>query len=163
MLPDIDLADIHGQFKFNFEHAAIPRDDSKKLLDWAFLRDFERNGPSLYRIFRTTLEGWKRYKNDPDPRIRERFEFEVRQLKSAASACLWAMERRLKKTNQAISEQIRILRGEVEKEFGLLSRLTAGFAGPVLLWTTRREERRLAAGRVYEPPTIIERHNWGEA
>jgi radical SAM superfamily enzyme YgiQ (UPF0313 family) len=163
MLPDIDLADIHGQFKFNFEHAAIPRDDSKKLLDWAFLRDFERNGPSLYRIFRTTLEGWKRYKNDPDPRIRERFEFEVRQLKSAASACLWAMERRLKKTNQAISEQIRTLRREVEKEFGLLSRLTAGFAGPVLLWTTRREERRLAAGRVYEPPTIIERHNWGEA
>jgi radical SAM superfamily enzyme YgiQ (UPF0313 family) len=163
MLPDIDLADIHGQFKFNFEHAAIPRDDSQKLLDWAFLRDFERNGPSLYRIFRTTLEGWKRYKNDPDPRIRERFEFEVRQLKSAASACLWAMERRLKKTNQAISEQIRTLRREVEKEFGLLSRLTAGFAGPVLLWTTRREERRLAAGRVYEPPTIIERHNWGEA
>ncbi len=163
MLPDVDLADIHGQYKFNFEHAAIPRDDSKKLLDWAFLRDFERNGPSLYRIFRTTLEGWKRYKNDPDPRIRERFEFEVRQLKSAASACLWAMERRLKKTNQAISEQIRTLRREVEKEFGLLSRLTAGFAGPVLLWTTRREERRLAAGRVYEPPTIIERHNWGEA
>ena len=163
MLPDVDLADIHGQFKFNFEHAAIPRDDSKKLLDWAFLRDFERNGPSLYRIFRTTLEGWKRYKNDPDPRIRERFEFEVRQLKSAASACLWAMERRLKKTNQAISEQIRTLRREVEKEFGLLSRLTAGFAGPVLLWTTRREERRLAEGRVYEPPTIIERHNWGEA
>jgi hypothetical protein len=163
MLPDVDLADIHGQYKFNFEHAAIPRDDSKKLLDWAFLRDFERNGPSLYRIFRTTLEGWKRYKNDPDPRIRERFEFEVRQLKGAASACLWAMERRLKKTNQAISEQIRTLRREVEKEFGLLSRLTAGFAGPVLLWTTRREERRLAAGRVYEPPTIIERHNWGEA
>ncbi|MGO9094375.1 MAG: B12-binding domain-containing radical SAM protein [Bryobacteraceae bacterium] len=163
MLPDVDLADIHGQYKFNFEHAAIPRDDSKKLLDWAFLRDFERNGPSLYRIFRTTLEGWKRYKNDPDPRIRERFEFEVRQLKSAASACLWAMERRLKKTNQAISEQIRTLRREVEKEFGLLSRLTAGFAGPVLLWTTRREERRLAEGRVYEPPTIIERHNWGEA
>jgi hypothetical protein len=32
--------------------------------------------------------------------------------------------------------------------------------GPILLWTTRREERRLAAGRTYEPPTIIERRNW---
>ena len=50
MLDDVDLADIHGQDKFNFEHAAISRDESKQFLDWAFFRDFERNGPSLYRI-----------------------------------------------------------------------------------------------------------------
>ena len=162
MLPGIDLADIHGQYKFNFQHAAIGRDDSQKFLDLAFRRDFERNGPSLYRIFRTTLEGWKRYKNHPDPRIRHRFEFEVRQMKSAATASLWAMERRLRETNEVISDQIRILRREIEKEFGLLSRLASRFAGPVLLWTTRREEKRLAAGRVYEPPTIRERTNWGE-
>lgn len=160
LLDDVDLADIHGQFKFNFEHAAISRDDSKKFLDWAFLRDFERNGPSLYRIFRTTLQGWKRYKNHPDPRIRRRFEFEVRQLKNASSACLWAMERKLRKTNAAISDQIRLLRYEVEKEFGVLSRLAASLAGPVLLWTSRLEEMRLAEGRVYEPPTFLERRNW---
>src|SRR5512142_2882220 len=35
-LLDVDLADIHGQFKFNFEHAAISRDDSKMFLDYAF-------------------------------------------------------------------------------------------------------------------------------
>jgi radical SAM superfamily enzyme YgiQ (UPF0313 family) len=163
MLEDVDLADIHGQFKFNFQHAAINREDSKKFLDWAFLRDFERNGPSLYRIFRTTLQGWKRYKNHPDPRIRERFEFEVRQLKSASSACLWAMERRLRKTNETVSEQVRALRREVEKEFGLLSRLAAAVAGPVLLWTSGREERRLAEGQVYEPPTFLERRNWNAA
>ena len=44
MLEGIDLADVHGQFKFNFRHAAISRDDSKRFLDWAFWRDFERNG-----------------------------------------------------------------------------------------------------------------------
>jgi hypothetical protein len=32
--------------------------------------------------------------------------------------------------------------------------------GPILLWTTRREEHRLAKGRTYEPPTFIERRNW---
>ena len=32
MLEGIDLADIHGQFKFNFQHAAISRDDSKAFL-----------------------------------------------------------------------------------------------------------------------------------
>ena len=39
---DVDYADVHGQFKFNFKHAAISRDDSKRFLDWAFWRDFER-------------------------------------------------------------------------------------------------------------------------
>ena len=41
MLRDVDYADVHGQFKFNFKHAAISRDDSKRFLDWAFWRDFE--------------------------------------------------------------------------------------------------------------------------
>jgi radical SAM superfamily enzyme YgiQ (UPF0313 family) len=159
---DVDLADIHGQFKFNFQHAAIGRDDSQKFLDWAFRRDFERNGPSLYRIFRTTLEGWKRYKNHPDPRIRRRFEFEVRQLKVASSAALWAMERRLRKTNEAIALQIHALRRDIEREFGSLAKLAAGLAGPVALWAIRREDKRLAAGCVYEPPTFLERRNWGQ-
>ncbi len=76
-LLDVDFADIHGQYKFNFRHAAIGRDDSKPLLDWAFLRDFERNGPSLYRICRTSMEDWKRYRAHPDLRIRRRFERDV--------------------------------------------------------------------------------------
>ena len=70
LLPDVDLADIHGQYKFNFQHAAISRDESKTLLDWAFRLDYERNGPSLYRLARTMMEGWRRYRNDPDPRVR---------------------------------------------------------------------------------------------
>jgi hypothetical protein len=32
--------------------------------------------------------------------------------------------------------------------------------GPFLYWTARREQRRLAEGKTYEPPTIIERRNW---
>jgi radical SAM superfamily enzyme YgiQ (UPF0313 family) len=163
MLEDVDPADIHGQFKFNFEHAAIPREDSKRFLDWAFLRDFERNGPSLYRILRTNFDGWKRYRDHPDARIRKRFEWEGRDLKAAAAAVLWAMERRLRKSNVAISEQIRSLRRDIEREFGVISRGAAALLGPALLWTTRREERRLARGITYEPPTFLERRNWNEA
>ena len=160
MLPGIDLADIHGQFKFNFRHAAVSRDDSKRFLDWAFWRDFERNGPSVYRICQTMLQGWKRYKNYPDPRVRERFAREIPKLRSGYNAALWVMERKFSKINRSVSEQIRLLRRDVEKEFGIAARLTANLLGPVLLWTTRREERRLAAGQTYEPPTILERRNW---
>jgi hypothetical protein len=160
MLDGVDFADIHGQDKFNFRHRAISREDSKRWLDWAFRRDFERNGPSLYRVCRTTLEGWKRYRNHPDPRIRARFEWEARSLRTVYSALLWAMEHHLKKSNPAVSGQIRDLRQEIASEFGLVSRLAAILLGPFLLWSTIREERRLAQGVTCEPAPCIERRNW---
>jgi hypothetical protein len=70
------------------------------------------------------------------------------------------MEKHLRKTNPAVSEQIRALRQDVGREFGLMSRVASRVIGPVLLWSARREEKRLAAGATYEPPTIIERRNW---
>jgi len=163
MLDGVDLADIHGQNQFNFQHAAISREDSKRFLDFAFRRDFERNGPSIYRICRTTFDGWLRYKNDPDPRVRARFAWEARALRDGYAAALWAMEKHLRRTNQAVSAKIRALRQDVGREFGLVSRLVSRALGPVLLWSARREESRLAAGQTYEPSTIVERRNWDVA
>ena len=96
MLDEIDLADIHGQYKFNFQHAAISRDESKRLLDWAFRFDFERNGPSLFRICDTIFQGWKRYHDHPDLRVRQRIANEAAKLRTTYDAALWAMEKRLK-------------------------------------------------------------------
>ena len=162
MLPGVDLADIHGQARFNFKHAAISREESKRLLDWAFWRDFEMNGPSLYRMCQTMLQGWRRYKDYPDPRVRERFAREVKKLGSAYNAALWAMEKEFKRVNESVSWRILDLRREVEKEFPVIARTTAAVVGPYLLWAARREEKRLAAGRTYEPPVFIERTNWVE-
>jgi radical SAM superfamily enzyme YgiQ (UPF0313 family) len=163
MLRDVDYADVHGQFKFNFKHAAISRDDSKRFLDWAFWRDFETNGPSLYRISRTLLAGWKRYKDWPDARVRERFTREMHKLNGVYSSALWAMERQFRKVDVRVSDQIGALREEFKRESGLVSRLLPAVLGPVLLWSTRREEKRLARGKTYEPPMILERRNWAEA
>jgi radical SAM superfamily enzyme YgiQ (UPF0313 family) len=160
MLDGVDLADIHGQHQFNFRHAAISREQSKSFLDWAFRRDFERNGPSIYRICRTTLQGWLRYKNDPDARVRARFAWEAGSLRDGYAAALWAMEKRLRCTNLAISERIGALRRDIGREFGLATRLLTRTLGPVLAWAAAREERRLAAGATYEPRVIIERRNW---
>src|SRR5579864_8530874 len=159
---DIDPADIHGQYKFNFRHAAISRDDSKRFLDWAFRRDFERNGPSVYRISQTMLQGWKRYRDYPDARVRERFGREMKKVSSAYNAALWVMEREFGKINREVGEEIRSLRREIETEFPIASRLTRSVLGPILLWSSRREEKRLAAGCTYEPPTILQRTNWNE-
>jgi len=159
-LLDVNLADIHGQHEFNFEHAAISREDSKRFLDFAFWRDFERNGPSLYRICRTTLEGWKRYHNHPDLRIRARFDREVEALKSAYSGMLWAMERNLRKSNPDVSGRVRALRKEIAAEFGTATRMLTAVLGPVLAWYASREQKRLDQGLTYEPEMIVERKNW---
>ena len=152
-----------ASMQFNFRHAAISREDSKRFLDRAFRRDFERNGPSIYRICRTTLDGWRRYKDDPDARIRQRFARESVQLRTAYSAALWAMERQFRRVNESVSKEIRTLRGEIEEQFGLTARVAARIGGPMLWWSSRREERRLAAGQTYEPPTFLDRSRWAEA
>jgi radical SAM superfamily enzyme YgiQ (UPF0313 family) len=160
ILKDTDLADIHGQYKFNFEHPHIARDDSKSWLDLAFERDFAANGPSLYRIMRTTFEGWKRYGQDSDARVRARFSADAANLRRGYGAALWAMQRYLRSSNRAVSERIAELQRQIEREFGLASRLLDHLLGPVLLWSARREGALYPQGRLLEPRTFVERRNW---
>jgi hypothetical protein len=162
MLDDVDLADIHGQFKFNFRHAAISRDQSQQLLDGAFRHDLAVNGPSLFRICQTLFNGWRRYHDHPEARVRARFAHEARKLRTTYNAALWVMEHRLKRTNPEVSARIAVLRRQVEAEFGLPTRLLRMLLGPILLWTSKREDRRLAEGVTYEPQSFVERHNWVE-
>jgi radical SAM superfamily enzyme YgiQ (UPF0313 family) len=159
-LLDVDLADIHGQEAFNFRHHAISREDSRRFLDWAFRRDFDRNGPSLFRICRTSFAGWRRHKNHPDPRVRARIHREARMLRHAYPAALYAMERRLRPDNPEIADRVQSLRQELEAEFGPLASLAAHVLGPILAWTSRREDRRSPEAKNYNPAVIIDRKNW---
>jgi hypothetical protein len=107
--------------------------------------------------------GWRRYRDYPDPRVRERFAREMKKLSTAYNAALWAMEREFRRVNRSVSAQIERLRREIEREFPVKARVASALLGPVMLWSSRREERRLAAGVTYEPPTIVERTNWAHA
>jgi radical SAM superfamily enzyme YgiQ (UPF0313 family) len=160
MLEHVDLADIHGQYKFNFTHEHISRDESKLWLDWAFQHDMDMNGPSLFRMMRTMFEGWKRYGQDSDPRVRARFIAEAAKLRQGYGAALWAMERYLRDSNETVSQRVRDLRHQIEQAFGGLSRLIDRVAGPLLLWSARREAVRYPHGRPLEPQTFVDRHNW---
>jgi radical SAM superfamily enzyme YgiQ (UPF0313 family) len=159
LLPGVDLADTHGQFKFNFRHPAIGRDESKALLDRAFRLDFERNGPSLFRLMQTMMTRWRRYRDDADPRVRARVGVAASQLRTGYGAALWAMERYLRPANPAVSERVRALRLETEREFGLVTSAANRLLGPVLLWSSRYDGRRYPSGRTREPRTFVERRN----
>ncbi len=160
MLEGVDLADIHGQYKFNFKHEHIERNDSKVWLDWAFKHDFDVNGPSLFRLMRTTFEGWKRYGADGDARVRARFAGEAAKLKQGYGAALWAMEKYLAASNERVSARIGDLRRHIERELGGLSRIIDHVVGPVLLWAARRDARVYPTGRPLEPRTFVDRRNW---
>ena len=64
MLPNVDLADIHGSTSST---SSTPRSRARirSVPRLGFPARFRANGPSLYRICRTTLHGWRRYKNFP--------------------------------------------------------------------------------------------------
>ena len=70
------------------------------------------------------------------------------------------MEKQFREVNESVSGEIQGLRREIEREFGARARVASRLGGPVLLWTTRREQRRLGAGKTYEPPMFLERTNW---
>jgi radical SAM superfamily enzyme YgiQ (UPF0313 family) len=159
MLPHVDRADIHGQYKFNFRHEHVDRDASKSWLDHAFQRDYDVNGPSLFRMMRTMYTGWQRYGRDVDARVRARVAGDAALLRSSYGAALWAMERYLA-ANGDVAGRIRDLRRDIEREFGMLSRVVNRAAGQVLLWTSRREALAYPAGRPLEPRTFVDRRNW---
>jgi radical SAM superfamily enzyme YgiQ (UPF0313 family) len=158
---DVDPADIHGQFRFNFRHPSIPREQSGELLLRAFRRDFEQNGPSLLRMSRTLLRGWKRYRNHPDERVRERFRREIAYFSLTFGGAVWAMENYFRNRNRLLAQKIRGVREEILAEFRLRARILGAISGWFLTHRIRREERRLGSGWSYEPPTFVERRNWG--
>ncbi len=156
--PDVcDPADIHGQLKFNYRHPHIKDGQEAEFIIRAFRRDFEVNGPSIVRVARTILSGWKKYKNHPDRRIRDRYKWEARNLAVSYAGMLWAVERYFRRRkNYVVTENIsEILKG-VHREFGLKSQLAAPIIGRILAFTVWREEKRIRNGWTYEPPTFYE-------
>ncbi len=148
-------ADAHGQFKFNFRHPHIKNGQETEFLLRAFHHDFAVNGPSVIRVARTILQGWQRYKNHPDRRIRNRYAREARNLPVTYAGALWAT-RDWFRSDPVLSAKISRILTDIHHEFGLKSRLVAPLLGRYLRFTLGREDRRLRRGWTYEPPTFYE-------
>jgi radical SAM superfamily enzyme YgiQ (UPF0313 family) len=152
---EFNPADIHGQFILNYRHPTIPPGAETEMLLNAFRRDFAVNGPSVARVVRTTLAGLKRYRNHPDARIARRYRWEGRELATTYAAMV-AGARGYYRSDPAMHAKMSALLGELHRVLGLKSRLASLIGGPFVLHKIRREEKRLAAGWAYEPPTFYE-------
>jgi hypothetical protein len=154
---EFHISDIHGQSIFNYRHPAINDQQSAEFMIRAFDRDFQVNGPSVVRIVRTTLAGLRRHKNHPDPRVRDRYRWESRELATTFSAVVGAAKLYYRNDPKMHAKMSALLR-ELQAEFGWKSRLAAALGGRWLVGKIRKVEKRLAAGFSYEPPTFYERN-----
>ena len=160
--PEIDIADTHGQYRFNFRHRHIPAGAEEEYLRRAFKTDFKVNGPSLARLIDASLKGWRCYKNHPDARIRNRYTADALLLKTSYPGAVWAM-RKWYRTDQAMRAKLDNLLHEYYTEFGLIVRLAAPAVGLYIFRMMKREEKRLAAGWSYEPRSFIEKNTQMQA
>lgn len=157
-----DLADTHGQLRFNFRHPHIPAGMETRFLSRAFARDLAVNGPSVVRMARTLLLGWLRYRRHPDARVRARFAFESRELATTFAGGVWAA-RKWFRTDAALHRRIDGVLQDLYRAFGLKARLAAPLIGRFIYHHLRREDRSLRRGRTYEPPVCYERNTASSA
>lgn len=150
-----DAADAHGQLRFNYTHPHLKNGIETEFVIKAFDRDFAVNGPSILRVARTTLAGYKRYRNHPDPRIRKRYAQEASDLPTAQAGALWAA-RRWFADRPAIQKRIDTVLHDLFQTFGLKARLLAPLVGRFILHKLKAEDARLKRGWTYEPPTFYE-------
>lgn len=148
-------ADAHGQYRFNFRHPNFSNQQETDLLLAAFNRDFETNGPSLLRLIRTMLMGWKKLKDHPDPCVRKRLKRECLLIKTSYAGAVWAMKRWYRHDTAVFNEVSRVLK-EIYDEFGWKTRIAAKITGIFAFRCMTRENKRLALGWTYEPATQYE-------
>ena len=152
-LDEMPVEDWHGQYRFNYRHAHIPASHESNYLRRAFERDFERNGPSLLRMFETQLAGWLMHKNDPDERIRNRFAQATNTPWSIFAASMtWAAKKHfVQARNERVANRLEVFLAKLHGEFGMKTRAIAPVLGRVFYEMLKREERDLARGRPLEP------------
>ncbi len=151
------VSDSHGQFRFNHRHPHIPAGEEEKLLLKAFEQDFKINGPSLFRLIRTILKGWKRYQFHPDSRIRNRYLADVKPLRTMYAGAVWAMMKWYR-YDEILYGQLGDLLQDIFAALGVVPRLVAPVAGRYIYRAMKKEEKRLADGWTMEPETFLEKN-----
>lgn len=144
------IPDTHGQHRFNFRHPHIKNGAETELLRRAFRRDFEINGPSIMRLSRTMLAGWKTLKNHPDPCVRDRARWEYGPIQSTYAGSVWAMKHWYRR-DAHILNQVNGLLKDLYEEFGWKTRILSWLYGAYIYLRVKAEDRRLAKGWTYEP------------
>jgi len=126
---DKDLFYRHSDgFRTLVKHPTLTPGEIEKMQRWCFDEDFQRLGPSIYRVLDCLLLGYLKLKDSQNPLLRKKAEFYAKELRKAYPAFLPG---RLFGPNAAIRKWIGNLELRIQAQFGratLSQRLTSFMA-----------------------------------
>jgi len=102
-------------FTTTMKHPTLSAAQIEELQSWCFDQDFQRLGPSIYRVLETRLLGYQKLKNSPNPLLRQKAEYYANDLRCATAVFLPG---RLLGPNAAVRRWIGDLERRMHAEFG---------------------------------------------
>ncbi len=70
-------------FSTMIKHPTLSPEEIEAIQEWCFEEDFQRLGPSIYRVLETRLLGYQKLKHSRNPSLRARAEYYARELRIA--------------------------------------------------------------------------------
>jgi hypothetical protein len=70
-------------FRTMIKHPTLSPARIEELQNWCFEQDFERLGPSIYRVLEARLLGYLKLKDSANPRLREKAQYYAQELRFA--------------------------------------------------------------------------------
>jgi hypothetical protein len=122
-------------FRTMIKHPTLSPEAIEDIQRWCFEQDFQRLGPSIYRVLETRLLGYLKLRNSPNPHLRQKAGHFAKELKRAYPVFLTG---RLLGPNAPVRRWIGELQRRIHQEFGVPSfagRLKSLLAVGAALWT----------------------------
>jgi len=122
-------------FTTAMKHPTLSPEEIEELQRWCFDHDFQRLGPSIFRVLEGRFLGYQKLKNSPNPFLRQKAGVYAEDLRCAYPVFLAG---RLLGPNPAVRRWIGDLERRIHAELGqptLLQRLKSVAAVGAALWT----------------------------
>jgi len=122
-------------FHTMIKHPTLSAKEIEAIQNWCFEEDFQRLGPSIYRVLEGRLLGYLKLKDSPNPLLRAKADYYANELRYAYPVFLAG---RLLGPNAAIRRWIGDLERRIHAELGrpaLGQRFKSVFAIGAALWT----------------------------
>jgi hypothetical protein len=122
-------------FSTLIKHPTLSPDAIEEIQRWCFEQDFQRLGPSIFRVLEARWLGYQKLKNSPNPFLRQKAEYYAKELRVAYPVFLAG---RLLGPNAAVRRWIGDLERSIHAELGrpaLSERSMSVLAVGAALWT----------------------------
>lgn len=122
-------------FTTTMKHATLSAAEIEGLQQWCFEQDFQRLGPSIFRVLEGRFLGYQKLKDSPNPNLRQKAEVYATDLRCAYPVFLAG---RLLGPNPQVRQWIGDLQQRIHAEFGrptLSQRAQSVLAVGAALWT----------------------------